>query len=455
MMTSLTSFHLFPKFPKELRTLIWQMAMPHQRIVSVYEISEEGSDTESEGTDPENDDLEYPISRFYHQQPVAWSAWNLENSSPYDRDDHPSLERGIRSVGFFSSSGQTQLETYGFSSPQPAPALPSDRQIMFAFRHEWETTRQGYFANDSKLPVLLYVCRESRSLYKLAFSTRTAPAGTWFNFQHDVLYLSDNSYLTSQTIDHGHWNIGQFMRHDLHRVERLALTLDRDKYHYFGPLPFALHYAVQLLGNLKDLLVVDRYDTHYEDVEELVAVDTRVEELWGHFPNWEPRETSVGRHQFFREFSHKSRNTAESLIDAAFDVERQLRTHEPAVKIEDGGKKTWRTPKVRFVMMTTHLKAERMHESRKKFREFIDDMYRSRFRDIRRGHRAPMSSSCCPCFPVHPPATSEWLQQARDVLNSSDWPSPYTKEWIETSEAMTDMDAWPWHGEPPEDWYLP
>ncbi|KAK1149617.1 hypothetical protein N8T08_005166 [Aspergillus melleus] len=99
---------------------------------------------------------------------------------------------------------QPTLEGFGFTDARPRyqPWEPSDAtpEIGIKWLAEqpklaWEMLRESYMYIYTSIPELLHVCRESckelESLgYELAFRTRLHGPRTWFNFNHDVVYIS-------------------------------------------------------------------------------------------------------------------------------------------------------------------------------------------------------------------------------------------------------------------------
>jgi hypothetical protein len=298
-MSLLTNFSLFPELPFDLRIYIWRMVIPRERIVIIeedieYPDSDEDDDLESRNRDWEQDENILAIQI---------------------------LDKVLKNSEYCSNNGQTQLEQFHFTSSRYRPVLPTNAQLEYARKLSWQTTRVGNFYSWNPIPVLLHVCRESRDFlraqgYTLAFSTRTSPAQTWFNFSEDFLYLQSKSEPeeSSEILDGGYWNIGQFARQDLDRVKRLALSFQTNDYEYGGSVPNDLHKAVQLFGNLKELLLVEgiQYDWERENIYwfprcqngEVVAVDVSVEGLFGHYPGWmpgprHPADVRIPREQLF------------------------------------------------------------------------------------------------------------------------------------------------------------
>lgn len=182
------------------------------------------------------------------------------------------LSDGIRGEGEIL---QTQLERFHFTSTRPQPRLP--RHLLnncSDINQVWHATRRGHLWSSNPIPILLHVCRESRSTmqragYELSFRHRTSGPRTWFNSRRDILYLSRNSFqddddYPSGSLDQGHWKIGQLSPDDLMRVQKLDLgevySIPND----------AVSHAIRLFGNLKEILLVK----HHRPVEKEVSLDS-------------------------------------------------------------------------------------------------------------------------------------------------------------------------------------
>jgi hypothetical protein len=439
-----SEFTLFPQLPLDLRVYIWRMAADFERVVRVCEdIEWPDTDTKADSSEDEEDENGHSIAI---------------------------LDGELSRRAYFNNSGQRQLENYGFTSSRPAPELLTIPQLEHRAKHLWETTRVGTFYCPDPLPVLLHVCRESRQLlqsygYKLAFSTRTAPAGTWFNFSSDILHLyeHDEDEETSQTLDGGMWNLGQFSRDDLCRLKKLSLSMNSFDYAYGGRVPNALYKAVQLCGNLQELLIVeiDRHDVDHKNEYwyqgneggKVAVVDLSVEEFWGHDPRCGPGPRNPWN------YLHSSRRFAEdfergnsSYGDIAKDVAEQLGTHAPFFPDRKG----WTTPKVRFVMFMAWQEVGNFMRSRESYGHYIDNMYWKRVVETRKSYRPPSPLDLRDDLEAErdywrqiesysEPQDLTWYRQAREAIHSvHGWPSPFTVEWIEASEARLETDSWPW-----------
>ena len=450
---ALEEFTLFPKLPLDLRVYIWRMAVNFERVVCVYEdIEEPDSDDEESDSDEDEDENHHAI---------------------VDPEE-------ARHRGFYSYEGQSQLEDYGFTSSHPKPELPDDEEQTHNVKLNQEINRVGTFYSLCPMPVLLHVCRESRQLlqsygYALAFNTRTNPARIWFNFTSDILHLYEASHPkdASPELDGGMWNIGQFSRQDLVRLRKLSLPLGcfaEGGYCYGGPVPVALHRAVQLCGNLEELLIVEM-NTMNQDYEEresngaywdvgnddadVVVVDLAIEEFWNHSLYWKPgTDPYQDWYRYRQQRSIKNFNwTKSSYEDIAKDIEEQLRCQRSFFP----DRKEWSTPKVRFVMLAARHEITTFMRNRELYARNIDNMYWKKVAESRKSYRPPS-----PLNLVHDEEAlhDQWMdeaiwdeprpsfgfyKQAREAIHSvRGWHSPFTLEWIEASEARLDMDSWPW-----------
>jgi hypothetical protein len=432
----LTTFTLFSKLPLDLRVYIWRTAVNFERVVRVYE------------------EIEYPDS-------------SSDSDHSEDEDENVRsirvIDKELKRREYFSNQGQNQLEDHGFTSSLPKPELPTNSQLQQRTMLVWETTRVGNFYSPDPIPVLLHVCHESRELllsygYKLAFATRTSPGGIWFNFLSDILHLYELSEPeeASPTLDGGMWNIGQFGRDDLDCLQKLSLSVNFD-YTYGGTVPIALHKAVQLCGNLKELLIVEfhshdmerknGYWYHCND-EEIAVVDLEVEEFWGHQPEWYPRPRHLWHDHYYsqRRFQRDFEPQNSSYADIAKEVEAQIRYHAPCFP----DRKEWTTPKVRFVMFMARNGLGRFMTSREAYGRHIDNMYWKGVSERRKSYRPPSPIDLSDGMDVlrdlwsydeNPLARTDhcWYKQAREAIHSvRGWPSPFTMEWIEASEARFD-----------------
>jgi len=144
--------------------------------------------------------------------------------------------------------------------------------------------------------------------------------------------------------------------------------------------------AVQLFGNLKGLVLIE-YDHHCgerRDIywycgdwdEEAVTVDMTTAEIYGHYPGWHSRPT-LNATEFARHFGdEKLKQHPNPYHSIAANVEKQLRDYPGLLKERVCGRKGWATPKVRFVELMPCCQGNFIEESRNKYGEFIDLLYR-------------------------------------------------------------------------------
>ena len=323
--------------------MIWKLVMPPPWMLFVnVEVHDSKLDFRSE--EDEKEEENFWLWHDEHTQAIY--AVNKE------------LNERMQDLSFFSktSLGQTQLERFGFHSSHPPPELRRSEEWL-----KWEhyrayaavkrTARIKDLEEVYKVPVLLHVCCESRTLlqslgYGLAFSTYTSPASIWFNYSQDILILSHLHNVGDDGIpEGGSFNLGQCPPNELERVRRLALERwHGDPYYpnsgyidylrYGDPLPSSIHEIVQLCGKLEDLLIVENnwYLTGYYgnvlDTEgDCIALDIGLEEIWGHYFGWTP--TRNCDQDEFRQLTHGW--DSKILRETAHNFEIQLRDHSPFV----------------------------------------------------------------------------------------------------------------------------
>jgi hypothetical protein len=442
------NFTRFMDLPFEIRVIIWRLAMPHPWTWFVWvEADDPNADADSDEEEEED---------FF--------LWHDEHTRSMDALDKE-LNESLDNLTLFKRDrqGQAQLERYGFHSSRAQPVLRQSAESL-----TWEYFRTRVTANRSarvrdrddayKVPVLLHVCRESRSLleslgYRLAFSTYTSPARVWFNFKEEILVvpqLTGYDSLEEYGIrDGGSSLLGQCPLNELERLRRVALQ-SGDYYRYGNPIPDSVHEVVQLCGNLEELLIVDHDWYHDEDDDQprgdlgdCVVLDTGLEEIWGHYWGWIPSPNGQ-RHYFeHRQFRHDFQS--KSLDHVARDFEEQLRAYPPfahPMMADPTPRRTsWTTPKVRFVILLSRQDEKRFLESRKKYRVWIEEMY------WRKMASAAGLTTALPSYtPPYHGRHDEWYSAGRAALNpdAENAPSAYSIEWAEVEEAVLDMDSWPW-----------
>lgn len=138
--------------------------------------------------------------------------------------------------------------------------------------------------------------------------------------------------------------------------------------------------------------------------------------------------------------------------DIAEDIAEQLCTHAPFFPDQKG----WTTPKVRFVTFMARQHVENFMKSRESYRNYIDNMYWKGVAGTRKSYRPPSPLELRDDLEAEQdylrqfeeysePRDLNCYRQAREAIYSvHGWPSPFTMEWIGASEAMLEMDSWPW-----------
>ncbi|KAI3325237.1 hypothetical protein HD806DRAFT_492388 [Xylariaceae sp. AK1471] len=264
---AVNSFHQFPFLPPELRRIIYLLASP-PRFVPVLEEHEDREAFEERFRTT-------PVQLELHPN-ITYFARNWRHRIPWPPS---SFRRYYR-------RHQATLETYGFSCPrakhQPWVSTRDAPGIPHHFLSEnpdvaWELVRSGFFYCATPVPVMLHVTKESRQVlidygYELAFGTRTHSPRTWFNFNHDILYVSAfgvtdddhelHSLLSGKTL----WDIGQFDPVDLKKVKRLALessALILNSPHYDGT--HIVSNILQLFTGVEELFLEECSQDRLED----------------------------------------------------------------------------------------------------------------------------------------------------------------------------------------------
>ncbi|KKZ66356.1 hypothetical protein EMCG_07857 [[Emmonsia] crescens] len=260
MPSSPKTFHPFPRFPPEIRRVIYLLATP-PRLVKLDEYPEPNRTTYDEFLASFGDKVPIPGNLKIHPS-LAYFAQNWRNHIPVNNNSNNNPPRECWNVdvprnpgsprNIYSSSAlppappplQTTLDSYGFSSSKPpyrpwtptadvpeisAPWLADQPKLA------WHFTRESILYSTAPIPPLLHTCVESRQVlmdygYELAFRTRTAGPRTWFCFRDDVLYLRLWWSGVGEVLDGGQWNVGQLDAVDLRRVRRLALLYGADAY---------------------------------------------------------------------------------------------------------------------------------------------------------------------------------------------------------------------------------
>ncbi|KAF5639004.1 hypothetical protein F52700_4274 [Fusarium sp. NRRL 52700] len=255
---SLTEFHYFSLLPLELRQEIYSLATP-ARFVDVQQSDEQDYDEFAEHlrTTPNAIRLDKSLTHF---------SFNWRSQIP-------------------SQTKQRTLERYGFSSAksayQPWKVTKLAPQISLDWLCEnpdyaWQLCREVSMYSTAPIPALLHTCRESRDVliqrgYQLTFRTRSHGPRTWFNFDHDVLFLShgDDWGTNYRAVSGCSWDIGQFHPDDMQKVKRVALDTSTGCLYLAHPrfgegnYKFSdLSSVLRLFGHIEELLLVEWTDSH-------------------------------------------------------------------------------------------------------------------------------------------------------------------------------------------------
>lgn len=237
----MSTFHLFPLLPPEIRRDIYILATP-PRVVHL--------DQELESFEDFKQRLPSIAIAEYHLPP------DVDSSSMYE-----GLRRAaaiLRRRGH-TFSKQTKLEAYGFSSNKKAQfswefenTLPFDI-LMSVPTLAFALYRNATIFSQAAIPSLLHTCRESRySLisygYQLAFSSTAQGPLTWFNFTQDTLLLDESAAIDEFTY-RILYPLHQLRPCDIARIRRLALTYTTHTTHLF--------LAQKLCQQLKELILVE------------------------------------------------------------------------------------------------------------------------------------------------------------------------------------------------------
>jgi hypothetical protein len=259
---ALTEFHYFLQLPLELRQEIYSLATP-PRFVHVQRFEEQDYDNFAEHirTTPNALQLDESLTHF---------SFNWRSQIP-------------------SQTKQRTLEHYGFSSTkwpyQPWNVSKLAPQISLDWLSEhpefaWQFCREVCMYSSAPIPALLHTCRESRDDlikrgYQLTFRTRSHGPRTWFNFDHDVLFISlgDDWGTKHRVLSGCAWDISQFHPSDMQKVKRVALDEST------GPLYLAhprfnegnykfsdLSSVLRLFRRLEELFLVEWTDSHVVEI---------------------------------------------------------------------------------------------------------------------------------------------------------------------------------------------
>ncbi|KAG9498428.1 hypothetical protein J7337_009233 [Fusarium musae] len=259
---SLPEFRYFLALPLELRQEIYRLATP-PRFVEVRRSTEQDYDEFAEHirATPNAIRLDESLTHF---------SFNWRSQIP-------------------SRTKQRTLERYGFSSTkspyQPWNVSKLAPQISLDWLSEnpayaWELCREGHMFSNAPIPALLHTCRESRDHlikrgYQLAFRTRSHGPRTWFNFETDVLFISqgDDWGTKHRMLSGCVWDIGQFHPIDMQKVKRIALDNSTGSLYLSHPSFSERNYkfsdlssVLRLFQHLKELLLVEWTDLYMDEI---------------------------------------------------------------------------------------------------------------------------------------------------------------------------------------------
>ncbi|KAF5658047.1 hypothetical protein FCIRC_13022 [Fusarium circinatum] len=255
---ALTKFHHFPLLPLELRQEIYSLATP-PRFVHVQRFDEQDYDEFAEHlrTTPNAIQLDESLIHF---------SFNWRSQIP-PRTTQRTLER----YGFSSTKSSYQPWTVTKLAPQISLDWLSENP-----GYVWQLCREVSMYSTAPIPALLHTCRESRDVlirrgYQLAFRTRSHGPRTWFNYDHDVLFLShgDDWNTKHRVVSGCAWDIGQFHPDDMQKVKRVALEESTGSLYLAHPRFSEGNYkfsdlssVLRLFKHIEELLLVEWTDAH-------------------------------------------------------------------------------------------------------------------------------------------------------------------------------------------------
>ncbi|KAL6802769.1 hypothetical protein GGI42DRAFT_32126 [Trichoderma sp. SZMC 28013] len=246
----MSTFHLFPQLPAEIRSAIYNLATP-PRVVHLHQ--------EVESFDDFKRRLPHITIAERNLRP------DVDYASFYEllRQASATLVHQRRKL-----FRQTKLEAYGFTSNKKLgfswefeSLIPFDTLMSYPTL-AFPMYRRATITCQAAIPPLLHTCSESRSLlisygYQLAFPSTAQNPRTWFNFGRDTLLLDDDFdcsdvdlYGPKETeIERIPNTFHQFRPRDVDRLQRLALAK-------------STHYSRMFLGHklcpkLKELILVE------------------------------------------------------------------------------------------------------------------------------------------------------------------------------------------------------
>ncbi|KAF5578140.1 hypothetical protein FPCIR_11717 [Fusarium pseudocircinatum] len=255
---ALTEFHCFSLLPVELRREIYSLATA-PRFVHVQLFDEQDYDEFAEH-------LRNTPNAIRLDESLIHFSFNWRSQIPAQTKQH-TLER----YGFSS----TKLAYQPWKATKLAPQMSLD-WLSEHPEHAWQLCREVSMYSTAPIPALLHTCRESRDVliqkgYQLAFRTRSHDPRTWFNFDHDVLFISHgDDWGTKHRIVSGcTWDIGQFHPDDMQKVKRVALEESTGSLYLAHPRFSEGNYkfsdlssVLRLFKHIEELLLVEWTDSH-------------------------------------------------------------------------------------------------------------------------------------------------------------------------------------------------
>ncbi|KAE9365150.1 hypothetical protein N431DRAFT_430670 [Stipitochalara longipes BDJ] len=251
---TLDTFTLFSQLPKEIRSMIWERALPGPRVVNLRQRK-----------------LKKTIGEWETEAGRTWPPPKEELlGEEYDTD----LEDNTIIVDLRESSLWR-----GRQRNFVAEALRADT-------YDEEAYKGGHlvgWVSDCPAPEILSVCREAFEVvsksYQKVFSSLGAGPTTWFCFELDTLYLRYDA-LSIDPWESGFLNLayeltdGGFMLLDkeiLRRVKKLALLVPKD--HMSLEWEGLIAEFSAITGGLDELyLVVKDYQETRDDAESLTII---------------------------------------------------------------------------------------------------------------------------------------------------------------------------------------
>ncbi|KAL7935828.1 hypothetical protein V8C35DRAFT_298343 [Trichoderma chlorosporum] len=460
----MSSFHLFPLLPAEIRSEIYMLATP-PRVVHLRQQVESFEDFEKRL-------LQLTIAERNVRPDVDYIAFSdlLRQASFF-------LRHGRRTV-----FKQTKLEAYGFTSNKKAQfswefesLVPLD-VVMNIPTLAFPLYRRATFSSKAAIPPLLHACSESRSYliscgYQLAFPSTAEDPRTWFNFKQDTLLLEDdfdcadaNPYGVIETeIARIPYTFHHFRPQDIVRLQRLALAISTHHARVF--------LAHKICPVLKELTLVEWSASDSEQALRQSIIDSiflsptptisQISHKGEHFcmlpieeadALWTTMELDVfGGREYWLHDNRDATSLRQHKLAHGFDSlfikdrlckikEEYLQTKE---EIEHYNKEyykpfrrwspkteeypPWSMNEIRFAHICTPYTAERIMESRSKFME----QFRTLVQEVAQGEDKDILS---------------WTEQHRlphpFVLQKNNWPE------VEESKHSIELEWWVKNGLP-------